>query len=280
MTEVFTYEPITEEIVCQYKKTSDNPTFTYHRHDGYEIYLFLKGNILFYQEDHCYVLSAGDLILLAPSRLHRVVSDTDSDYERIVISIAPAFLDALSTENTDLKACFVAKEAMSRPITLNEEQISRFKTYSEELAHALLRQEYGWDIRARICASELLLLVNECQKNISSAPNVMPDIVKYVMRYIQENLTTQISLENLAKSHYMSRTQVSRIFKKHTGLTLRNYILDQRIQRAKQLLMTDKNVSEACYDSGFADYSNFIRSFKKGVGMSPGQYKKLQKGSE
>ncbi len=278
MVEAFTYEPITAEVVCQHKKTTDNPTFPYHRHDGYEIYLFLQGNILFYQEDHCYVLSAGDLILLSPSQLHRVVSDTDSNYERIVINLAPSFLDSLSTENTNLKSCFTMEEGnLARPITLNGEQISQFISYSEKLSDVLLTKEYGSDIRTRIYASQLLLLINECQKNISTAPNVMPDLVKYIMRYIQENLTTQICLEDLAKNHYISKTQISRIFKKHTGLTLRSYILDQRIQRAKQLLWSDKNVSEACYDSGFVDYSNFIRSFKKSVGMSPGQYKKLHR---
>ncbi|WP_159413111.1 helix-turn-helix transcriptional regulator [Ruminiclostridium josui] len=60
-------------------------------------------------------------------------------------------------------------------------------------------------------------------------------------------------------------------------MTLREYILDRRIEEAKRLLSNGENVSEACCKSGFSNYSNFIRSFTKLVGISPGKYMRLSK---
>lgn len=66
-------------------------------------------------------------------------------------------------------------------------------------------------------------------------------------------------------------------FKKYTGLTLREYIADLKIEEAKKLLLSGENVSDACCKSGFSDYSNFIRTFTKATGLSPGKYAKSMK---
>ena len=102
----------------------------------------------------------------------------------------------------------------------------------------------------------------------------MPPLVIDAMKYIEDNLTDELTLDRLGMAVNYSTNYLRVQFKRHTGLSLREYILDKRIECAKKLLMDGKNVSDACLMSGFNDYSNFIRSFKKKTGISPGHYAK------
>ncbi len=275
MTESFSYEPIADDILCMHRKTNDNPTYYYHRHNHYEIYLFLEGNIRFYQNHHCYELSPGCLLLLSPFHMHRVVSEENTVYERITINISDSMLKSLSTEKTNLSACFLTDQGeLLSPLSLSPAQISSFISYSDKLAEALSSDAYGADILVKIYTSQLLLLINECKNNLSSTPDVMPPLVKNIMLFIRKHLEEDLSLERLSGTFYSSKTQISRTFKRHTGLTLREYILDQRIEHSKYLLKKGYSISEACYSSGFSDYANFMRSFKKMTGISPGRFVK------
>jgi AraC-like DNA-binding protein len=100
----------------------------------------------------------------------------------------------------------------------------------------------------------------------------MPELVRKTMEYIEEHITQHITLGQLAEQFYMNSTSISRQFKKHTGLTLRSYILGRRIELAKTLLTDGMSITDVCFQSGFSDYANFIRSFTKIVGTSPGKY--------
>ena len=105
----------------------------------------------------------------------------------------------------------------------------------------------------------------------------VPELVCDVKNYIFDHLTEQISLDDLSRQFYFNGKYISAMFKKYTGMTIRAYILDQRITLSKRLLREGSNVSEACYHSGFLDYTNFIRSFTRAVGMSPGKYSRCAK---
>ncbi|MFD1907598.1 AraC family ligand binding domain-containing protein [Paenibacillus rhizoplanae] len=59
----------------------------YHRHEAYELYLFLRGNVNFYIENSCYHLQRGDLLVLNPEEMHRSFSQDESEYERITINL-------------------------------------------------------------------------------------------------------------------------------------------------------------------------------------------------
>ena len=82
------------------------------------------------------------------------------------------------------------------------------------------------------------------------------------------------SLEIVAKNCFVSVNELCRLFKKHMGTTVNKYITSRRITEAKKLLKNGVSVSFAAEKCGFMDYASFIRSFKRAVGVPPGQYKK------
>lgn len=271
---------VDNDVICFYHSDSNiknqGNIVPYHRHDAYEIYLFLEGNTDFYLEKNCYRLQRGDMVAVAPAQLHRSVCLDDGIYRRYGINIKPFLLDRLSSVSTDLKNCFSTQPGRAHLARLSESEIEQFISMFDNLKQALGSTEYGQDIMALAETAKLLVFVNRIFYSSDWKPeNIMPKLVGDIMSYIEEHLTEEISLEGLAQKFYLSHDYISRQFKRATGLTIRSYLLDQRICRAKTCLLEGKSVTQACLESGFSDYANFIRSFTKHEGISPGKYKKI-----
>ena len=100
------------------------------------------------------------------------------------------------------------------------------------------------------------------------------DVVFKVTNYIKKNCAEKLSLDALAKEVFLSKSYLSNIFKKETGLSLTGYITKVRVEKSKKLLLED-NISLAVIASycGFKDQSYFTKVFKKEVGVSPKKYK-------
>jgi YesN/AraC family two-component response regulator len=264
------------DLTCEYKSTIGDATFPYHRHNNCEIYLFLKGNVQFYIEHACYQLSPYDLIIMNPEEMHRIVCIDDSLYERITINIKKSYMDQLSNSTTDLSACFYHRPiGTGNILSLTPKQSENLFDLCNLLDNAISSTDYGHSIQKDAYLSLLLVLVNSIfKKNTSNNISIMPEYLIETMEYIESNLSETISLQQLGNRFHQDRNYLSQQFKKHTGMTLRFYLLDRRIARAKSLLRSGCNVTEACYQSGFKDYANFIRSFTKLEGTSPGKFKK------
>lgn len=278
------YHPFENSVVCYSEKSviSAPPLdpHPFHRHNGYEIYYFMSGNVNLYIQQQCYNLRPGDLVIISPEQLHRVVYLDFQVYERTIINIKPDFIKKLSSERTDLSKCFKFKNIEEfKHIHLNREQRDEYISAVNRYRELSETQDYGSDLKADYEMASILIYINKLFENAESSQkeNVMPELIKNVMDYIQTHLAETITLEMLANEFYLSGKYISSQFKQHTGLTLRTYILDQRIAYAKRLLQGGANVSEACYRSGFSDYANFIRTFTNLVGVSPGKFAKESK---
>ena len=93
--------------------------------------------------------------------------------------------------------------------------------------------------------------------------------------YIQGHLTEEISLENIASSLDLSRYYFCRLFKQSTGASPYQYVIQCRVERAKQLLKEGNlTLGEVAVTCGFAHQSHFHRHFKRLTGMTPRQFVK------
>jgi AraC-like DNA-binding protein len=98
--------------------------------------------------------------------------------------------------------------------------------------------------------------------------------LKIVYKFIENNYQRLVSIEEIAKLTHLSKAAFCRYFKKMTRLTFTEFLNQYRIEQAKRLLKSDKNVTETCYECGFESLSYFNRIFKKVVGENPIQFKK------
>jgi len=104
------------------------------------------------------------------------------------------------------------------------------------------------------------------------------DPVSNSIRYMKNNLHLQLDIEGLARQERISVPHYCRIFKKKTGSSPINYFNYLKIQKSLQYLyFTNKSIKEICTELSIDDPFYFSRLFKKVIGMSPSQYKKLHK---
>jgi AraC-like DNA-binding protein len=102
--------------------------------------------------------------------------------------------------------------------------------------------------------------------------------IEKVNDYIQQNLHQNIRIKEVADIVNMSETAFSHFFKKRTHRSFSDYIADLRVgNAARQLIETEKNISEICYDCGFNNSSNFNRIFKKKQGLTPSEFRSQQR---
>ena len=99
--------------------------------------------------------------------------------------------------------------------------------------------------------------------------------IEKVISYIHVNYSRKISLDELTRIAYLSKFYFLRVFKSHTGVGPYEYLLNYRINKAKESLKnTGLSVREISEAVGFENCSNFIREFKKIVGRTPLNYRK------
>lgn len=100
--------------------------------------------------------------------------------------------------------------------------------------------------------------------------------VRKALEYIDENLADTVGFENVAHQFHISPYYFHRIFTAIVGKTITAYVRDRRVQRAcMQLSLTNKSITEICFDCGFDSAQAFSRTFRNVCGMSPSGYRKV-----
>lgn len=250
-------------------------------HNYYELYLLLDGSISYFVEQSCYPMRSGDLILFTNQEIHKAINLTDAPFTRMVIHLNPSFIRQCCSSQTDLLACFHChRPGIGNRISLSDSQREQFCHYFRELKTSRDHPCYGSDLHAAACIIELLLMVNRCFKQEdASSLRAAGHKVSPIMNYIDAHLTEPLSLDLIARGLSLDKYYISHLFKQETQSTIFQYILVKRIALAKQYLAEGYSVTETCYQTGFKDYCNFIRSFKNVTGFTPGAYKKQVKTS-
>ncbi len=101
-----------------------------------------------------------------------------------------------------------------------------------------------------------------------------PSPIRKCVSFIDLNLHSKITLNELADVSGLSKDYLSQLFKKTTGMTITEYIMKKRLSSAKQLLDRDVSISDTAYALGFCSESYFILCFKKKYGITPKEYVK------
>lgn len=100
--------------------------------------------------------------------------------------------------------------------------------------------------------------------------------VKRMKTYIREHYRENLSLSDIVGAAGLSNAYGSSIFKKETGMTITNYLIQVRIEEAQRLIReTDLNISEIAYEVGYMDTRYFSKLFIKTVGIKPVDYRKF-----
>ena len=243
----------------------------YHFHEFCKLLLLRSGSGGYWIEGQRYSLQPGDVVLIGSHCVHKPDFAPDAPYERIIIYISPAFLRRQSAPDCDLEAVFSGRRGhILRP----EEKAWRglFRLASR-LEGELSGETYG---RVILSNGMLLRLIVEIGRELENHTAVQPgpltprnQRVVEMLRYLEERLGEDISIDGLAKQFYISKYHMMRLFRQETGQSIHDYLTDRRLLRAKELMAKGVSATESCYRSGFRTYSSFTRAYAKRFGTTP-----------
>ncbi|MBQ7032192.1 MAG: helix-turn-helix transcriptional regulator [Clostridia bacterium] len=255
------------------REVSYNPETHISVNHGLEIFLLLKGEIDFLIENSTYPLSARDILLINETEVHTLRSVRDSEYERITLHIFPSFFEKYGV--ADYKKVFYER------VPGRHNRIRGYSPEGEQLYALFMKMERyiqenpTCDKVIDAVLIEILYLLNSASLSEGDRKKVN-ETVAGILRYINEHLSDSLTLNEIAETFYISKYHLCHIFKKSTGFSIKDYIIQKRILLVQSLCQNGMRISEAAAQAGFGNYSNFYRIYVDRTGHSPSKTLKTQ----
>jgi AraC-like DNA-binding protein len=139
-------------------------------------------------------------------------------------------------------------------------------------------------IRDRAVKSRILSILTHLYKLQGMGCGITPlrvlqnGRIRDMLDFIHDNLRQPVSLTALSRRFNINKNHLNAVFRKETGITVERYIRIQRLYIARQNIGSGMRPTEAAYEVGFNDYSNFFRAYKAYFGCTPTTETALDRG--
>ena len=242
-----------------------------HYHDFYKIVCLLSGTGSYVVEGRRYLLKPGDIVLVGNRVVHKPEFEAGISYERVILYISPAFLAANDTDTYRLEDCFSGERGhVLRP---SDEFRRRMLSLMAQLETEMGGSDPGHVILSRCTLLRAMVEIDrEFTRSDSEIPSpVVPKDKKIldILRFLDENLTEDLSIEDLANRFYISKYHMMRRFREETGTSIHTYLSDKRLLLSREMIQSGVTATDACFRSGFRSYSAFSRAYGKLFGVTP-----------
>jgi AraC-like DNA-binding protein len=257
-------------------------TVRWHFHPEYELHLVVSTVGRYFVGDFIGGFEPGNLVLTGPNLPHNWVSDlpegTSIPLRGRIIQFSENFIDDAMKVLPELAALGPVLEASRRGVLFPAEVSRQVAPLMSEIMDAQGVR------RIELFMALIGILSRARSVRMLASPNYLPDPSGYMsaginkaLAFIRENLTEPFEEADLASIAGQSTGAFSRAFRKHTGMTLVQYVKRLRINLACQILMSDEqaSITDICFEVGFHNLSNFNRQFLAEKGMPPSRFRRL-----
>jgi AraC-like DNA-binding protein len=251
-----------------------------HLHPYYEMLILLAPNATHLIEGVPYNIHMGDIVLLAPSVMHKSVYYKGEPSKRIIIDFmyefdapetAEAYREILSPFNNEVPIFRFDLEDRQKLIDILN---SLFIFSKEHQYYGNPADEFYIHTKFQEFLYTLYDLKDKNRYTNDQSYNSIEQKMYEVSSYIHTHFNEDISLNSLSDQFFVSPSYLSRVFKQVTGFNLSNYIQLTRIKNAQyRLVSSNDKISVISEECGFASFSQFNRIFNKVTGTSPRQYR-------
>ena len=257
----------------------------FHCHDYYELYIHLHGGEFMGVDNQLFQLKPNQVFIFPPFCMHGLSCTKEMhNYERAYLNLSPEVLRVLSCGQIDLDQFFRScSSGGACTYQLSEEEADQYVSWIREIRDN--QKNPAMENDAFSSFRNYTLMINLLNLLCNTARQTKPmegeaygnSIIQEILSYINNHYTQPIRIENLARSFGVSVSWLSHEFVRFTNRSVYDYVLYRRVMLARQQILGNASLNDISYQCGFNDYSNFLRSFGKIVGMSPSQYRKQLK---
>ena len=271
-------------------KKSSQLAGTWKDIDNLFIYI-AKGSCEYYYTDgKACSMKAGDCIVLPPFMVHELRQGTNHSIVQYIMHFDWfEDQDRVSLEHKPFEK-YHPVPAISQDefpfgenifvVSFLEEERPVIERMFLDLYREFEHKRAGYQLMGKAICMQILTLAMRASVTKAStvekkkaAYQTSGQIVKKVMEYIYLHYGEELSNRRLSEVVGVSPNYLSKLFQKHTGVTLHNYLIQYRLEKARDyLLSAECNISEVSLKCGFSSISSFSKSFKAKWGMSPSEY--------
>ena len=207
-------------------------------------------------------MQAGQSILIPPGIIHLCQPDDLCKFWFTIFYIAPHWFEtAFKIELDRVKPQISPIDQQT--LEKKDRFLALFKTKSDPLEIE----------SAAILFFGNLMYTSFDMKPLKLSPTASQTELEKIKHYMDQNFSDQVQLDDLARISGMTKFSLLRRFKTHYKLSPHAYIINKRINYAKQLLLEGKTVAHTAVTCGFFDQSHFVKAFRQYVGIAPIDYK-------
>lgn len=250
------------------------PSLGWHYHPNtFEFSLSTKGSVSFSTRGSDYKFSGGDIFVSFPGEIHSTshspISPSDLYWFQLNISNPKKFL--FMNEAAAVKMIGQLRSLPHHVVQADARQVQPLLIRAFDMAAKNEEPEF--------IAAYLQLFLHFLIASANREKFLLSPDIGRTLNFILDNLSSDLTLEELAAIANLSCSQYKQKFKQQLGVSPRHYINQQKIESAKDLLLEGLPVTETAMQLGFATSSYFSTVFKKYTSYTPLEYVKAQNGA-
>lgn len=248
----------------------DHPVLTKHWHHSIEILIPILGDLDIWINNQKILVKAGDIYIINSKDIHNVRgAEPTKLYKGYVLQI-----------NYDyMKSCFSKIDEIYFRQIDNEESLRKIKLLIFEIIKTYDEEDYHRSLKAKSYLLMLIYLLLSEQKEKRQQSTVIKsdryrERMAEIVNYIEVHYKEELSIDDLANKFELSNGYLSKLFKDHLEITVKDFITSVRLKNAyNDLLNTDYPIIEIALNHGFPNIKSFNAIFKKEYHDTPSHYR-------
>ena len=242
-----------------------HPNFPVHMHKHIEFVYVAGGELKMTVSGKEYLVRPGDCVLVFPYQIHSFSSDGEVDLTLVIADME--YVGEFQEE--------LAYNEMVCPYFHKTE----LSSYGVKILDLIRESAYDKDVPYQLDKGLFMVLLTDIFRSLPMNTRQKPadlTMAQKILQYINQNILQEISATEVAKALGISPYYLSHIFSEELKITFPNYVAQQRLSFACDLLRnTKKSVTDISYETGFPNMRTFHRCFKKQYGCTPMEWRKV-----
>ncbi|HWH85347.1 MAG TPA: AraC family transcriptional regulator [Pseudomonas sp.] len=237
-----------------------------HSHAHFSIGAITAGRSTYVHENAQFEVAAGTVVLMNPGDVHACNPIDDQPWSYVMLYVETPWLTDLQHQSG-----FAAQLQLRR---FSDTHLTDAELFGKLMAlYGVLVDDQQETLRKHSAAveffSELQGRLNPAGQSVGE-PNFK---LERAADFIREHCTEVLSLDAICAAAQLSPSYLIRAFKQRYGITPHAFVVNQRIQFARERLRSGQLIADVALEAGFADQAHFQRAFKQHLAATPGQYR-------